>query len=216
MQSTKWSSLGALRRIVMSTGQVWNERYKTQDMYYGDKANDFLRVASGLISPQSQVLSLGEGEGRNALFLAHLGHQMTCIDASSVAQEKAQSLFARDQLSVDYQVLEIGPESFPQGQWDAVIAIWFHVPGETRALVHQNLSKLLKPGGIYICEGYTPAQMAHGTGGPKDLNLLYDPPTVQQELAISLELFQSTERFISEGVGHHGTSATLQIVARNV
>lgn len=203
------------KRVRMSTGDVWNERYKSQEKYYGEKENDFLRVVSGLIPPRSKVLSLGEGEGRNALFLARLGHQMSCFDASSVARDKTLALFEKEGLSVDYQVREIGPDNLPSGEWDAVVAIWFHIPRATRELIHQNLSKILKPGGLYICEAYTPAQIPHGTGGPKDLNLLYDPELVSREVQLNFELYQTTERFIHEGTGHYGPSATIQIVARN-
>lgn len=195
------------------TGALWDDLFKNQLDVYGTEPNDFVRLGAGLLKPGSRILSLGEGEGRNALHLLRLGHQVTCVDASAVARERALKSFARENFSAEYILMDLG-QSFPVGKWDAVISVWCHLPPTLRRAVHQKLSEWLCEGGLYIAEGYAPDQLRFGTGGPADLDLLYDPTQVRQEIPLHLEIFQKTERFVSEGQRHQGMSATLQIVGR--
>ena len=69
----------------------WDERYLGEEYVYGTEPNDFLRSVAGQL-PVGRVLCIGEGEGRNAAFLASLGHDVTALDASSVGLAKAARL----------------------------------------------------------------------------------------------------------------------------
>jgi len=96
-----------------------------------------------------------------------------------------------------------------------VINIFCHLPAPVRRKVHENLVHTLKKGGIFLMEAYTPEQLEYGTGGPQNIDLLYDPETIRKELT-ELELlhFEKKERNIVEGVGHDGPSSVLQVIAR--
>ena len=52
---------------------MWDERYRSDDYFYGTAPNDFLAAHVEAIPP-GPVLCLAEGEGRNAVFLAERGH----------------------------------------------------------------------------------------------------------------------------------------------
>ena len=195
------------------TGALWDDLFRNQVNVYGTEPNDFVRLAAGLLKPGSRILCLGEGEGRNALHLLRLGHQVTCVDASMVARDRALASFARENFSAEYFLMDLS-ERLPAGNWDAVVSVWCHLPAILRRKVHAKLSEWLSEGGIYLAEGYTPDQLRFGTGGPTDLELLYEPAQIRQEIPLHLEVFQKTERFVSEGQRHQGMSATLQIVGR--
>ncbi len=195
------------------TSALWDDLFRNQVNVYGTEPNDFVRLAAGLLKPGSRILCLGEGEGRNALHLLRLGHQVTCVDASMVARDRALTSFARENFSAEYLLMDLS-QTLPSGTWDAVVSVWCHLPTTLRREVHAKLSSWLSEGGIYVAEGYTPDQLRFATGGPVDLDLLYDPNQIRQEISLDLEIFQKTERFVSEGQRHQGVSATLQIVGR--
>ncbi|MDO9180804.1 MAG: hypothetical protein Q7U04_00280, partial [Bacteriovorax sp.] len=71
---------------------MWNDRYKSEEFFYGEAPNDFLKQVASSIPPKSKILCLAEGEGRNAVYLAILGHEVTAVDQSVVGLEKLQSL----------------------------------------------------------------------------------------------------------------------------
>ena len=70
---------------------MWNERYSSVTYAYGTEPNDFL-VAMFDKAPEGKVLCLAEGEGRNAIWLAQQGREVTAVDASEVGLEKARRL----------------------------------------------------------------------------------------------------------------------------
>lgn len=72
---------------------MWDERYSDPDYVYGTEPNTFLVSVSGHI-PRGQVLCLCEGEGRNGVYLAQEGCEVTAVDASAVGMQKAQQLAA--------------------------------------------------------------------------------------------------------------------------
>jgi SAM-dependent methyltransferase len=200
----------------------WDEKFRRFPDEYGIEPNDFLRLAAAQLPRGSSVLSLGEGEGRNALHLLKSGHSVTCVDFSAVARERALGYFEsarqRGQIPAackwEYLVLDLERE-LPAGHWDGVVAIWCHLPPVAREKVHRSLPVWLRKGGIYIAENYAPDQLKFKTGGPPEIELLHDPQILRQEIPISCEIFQKAERMINEGSRHQGMSATLQIVARN-
>ena len=74
----------------MNDAASWDTRYKMEEYAYGKKPNDFLEENVSVL-PKGEVLSLAEGEGRNAVFLAQQGFDVTAVDASRVGTEKARN-----------------------------------------------------------------------------------------------------------------------------
>jgi SAM-dependent methyltransferase len=192
----------------------WNERYAASGFFYGIEPNDFLKVCAPHLKPASRILSLGEGEGRNAAYLLGLGHELVCVDGSTVARDKALTLCEPYLSRLEYRV-----EDLSQSRWDetfdAVISIWCHLPSQLRKRVHASAVAALKPGGWFVLEAYRPEQIPLGTGGPKDIDMLLTPDVLQTELrGLNILLMQETLRHIEEGEGHKGRSATLQLLAQ--
>jgi hypothetical protein len=193
----------------------WDERYATDDYFYGTQPNDFLRAWCPEIRRGGDVLCLAEGEGRNAVFLAGQGFHPLAVDQSPVGLGKAAKLASAQGVHIDTVVADLAAYRIEAGRWDGIVSIWCHLPGALRAAVHRQVVAGLRAGGVFLLEAYTPAQLAYGTGGPKDADLLPTLAGLRKELA-GLEFVhaEERERVIHEGAGHDGLSAVVQVVAR--
>ncbi|MGI9536477.1 MAG: SAM-dependent methyltransferase [Desulfocapsaceae bacterium] len=192
---------------------MWNQRYSEPGFAYGTAPNDFLVASTVLLQPESEVLCLAEGEGRNAVYLATLGHRVTAVDSSAVGLEKAHSL-AQEQ-SVAIQTIEADLDDFiiNSGSFQAIVSIFCHLPPAVRTRLHQKVCKGLVPGGIFILEGFAQKQIEFDTGGPRNIDLLMDLEELKQELdQLELKHAIETERHIHEGEYHHGNGAIVQII----
>ncbi|WP_044407485.1 class I SAM-dependent methyltransferase [Thiomicrospira microaerophila] len=194
---------------------MWNEKYDRDDFLYGTEPNEFLRIASLVLPENANILSLAEGEGRNACYLAQQGHQVTAIDASEVGLEKAQILAEAQNVTITTQLADLNSYDMGTEQWDAIIAIFCHLAPRLRQKVAKQVIKALKPGGFYISEVYAKAQLQHNTGGPKDPDLLIDLVEIQQSMPqFNWIHAEQTEREILEGTGHTGIGWVSQVIAQ--
>jgi SAM-dependent methyltransferase len=198
---------------------MWDERYSDNDYVYGTEPNSFLASAIHRIrrnhSPihRGRVLSLGEGEGRNAVFLAEHGCVVTAVDASAVGLSKAEKLAKARGVVIkvihsDLAHLELAPNS-----WDAIISIFCHVPSQLRVELHRRVVASLRPGGVFVLEAYTPSQLALRTGGPRDEDMTMSLQQLQMELGgLTFEHAQELEREVVEGKFHTGRGAVVQLI----
>jgi SAM-dependent methyltransferase len=196
------------------TAQFWDERYAEPGFAYGTQPNDLVRESAAAFPP-GPVLCLADGEGRNGVFLAGLGHEVTAMDLSRVGLDKADQL-ARERrvhlvtVCADLESYEIAPEA-----WSGIVSVWVHLPSALRRRVHAACVAGLVPGGVFLLEAYAPRQIELGTGGPTDLDRFASLAALETELAgLEFEIAREVEREIDEGRYHHGRSATFQILAR--
>lgn len=191
---------------------MWDERYGRPGFAYGTEPNEFLAAVAARI-PVGATLSLGEGEGRNAAFLAGLGHRVTAVDQSEVGLAKARGLAAERGLSIATVRADLGEFAIAEGAWDGVVSIFCHLPRRIRAPLYAAAVRGLRPGGVFVLEAYTPAQLGRGTGGPREPDLLADLPTLREELAgLEFERAAALDRDVREGAFHTGVAAVVQIV----
>jgi SAM-dependent methyltransferase len=195
---------------------MWDQRYGQPGFAYGTEPNDFLAAnAERSIPAKGAVLSLAEGEGRNAVYLAKLGFRVTGVDGSRVGLEKAQALAKDRGVHIDTVVADLADYDLGTSRWDGIVSIWCHMPTAERAKLHERVVAALKPGGVFILEAYTPKQLEYTTGGPKAIDLLMPLATVREELAgLELVIGEEKLREVHEGTFHDGMSAVLQVVAR--
>lgn len=196
---------------------MWDERYDRPDYVYGTEPNDFLHQSLEAIPnrPGAKVLCLAEGEGRNAVFLAQNGCEVTAVDLSAVGLEKARALALQNGVSIETEVANLAEYDLGESKWDAVISIWCHVPAQLRVNLHQRVEKALKPGGVLVLESYHPDQLHFGTGGPPTADMMMSMDSLKAELA-NLEHHHlcETERHVSEGEFHFGQSAVVQLIGQ--
>lgn len=198
----------------MNPRQFWDERFGSESYAYGSEPNDFLRLQAGALPP-GDALCLAEGEGRNAVHLARLGHRVVAQDLSPVGLRKAQQLAASRGVAIRCECYDLQSFDPQANSFDLVVAIWMHLEPSLRAQVHRRAIKALRPGGWLILEAYRPEQLEFGTGGPPALELLISPEQLRAELSdLELQTLESTTRLISEGPYHQGMSAVVQAVGR--
>jgi len=192
---------------------MWDERYGKPGRAYGTAPNAFLvSVADRL--PKGRILSLGEGEGRNAVYLASRGYDVVGVDGSRVGLAKASELAAERGVSITTVLSDLGDYVIEPGAWDGIISIFCHLPKVLRERVHRDVVRGLTPGGVFVLEAYTPAQLHRHTGGPPTADLMMSLPQLERELdGLVFVHAQEVEREVVEGRSHTGLSAVVQVVA---
>lgn len=192
----------------------WEERYGATDAYvYGTEPNTFLRDQVDGLAP-GDVLCLADGEGRNGVYLAGLGHRVTSVDLTEAGMAKAARLAGERGVDLEAVVADLGEYDLGVDRWDLVVSIFAHCPPPVRARVHGALARALRPGGRLILEAYTPDQIGRGTGGPPVPELTMDLERLRRELT-GLDIGHAVEtvRPVVEGIGHTGDGAVVQVVA---
>ncbi len=195
------------------SSQFWDDRYRLDEYAYGREPNAFLRAEAHRIAP-GRVLCLAEGEGRNAVFLAGLGHRVTAVDFSIEGLRKAERLAREQNVEIATVHADLATYEPELDAFTGVVAIFAHLPPPVRKRVHGWIPRALVAGGVYILEAYTPAQLTFNTGGPRDPALLMTLAGLKEELApLTIDVGREVEREIHEGAFHGGRSATVQLVA---
>jgi len=194
--------------------EFWDERYAERFASYGTEPNDFVKAVAERL-PAGPVLCLAEGEGRNAVFLAQRGHDVTAVDLSPAGLANAQALAAERGVTLDTEQVDLAEYDPGVRQWASIVSIWAHVPPAIRAPLHARCVKALRPGGAFVLEAYTPRQLdCAGVGGPPRAELLMTAEGLREELAgLRFEICHEVEREVSEGRYHSGPSATVQVLA---
>lgn len=193
----------------------WDERYGEDGFAYGTVANSFLESQTRLLPPSSKILCLAEGEGRNAVHLATLGHAVTGVDSSSVGLQKAKELAASRGVEIETQIVDLAVYDIGESKWDAIVSIFCHLPPPLRKDVHKRVVRGLKPGGILLLEAYTPQQLKMKTGGPHSEALLMTLDQLRSDFdGLDIGIGQEVERDVVEGKYHTGSAAVVQLVAR--
>ena len=190
----------------------WDQRYGQTEYVYGKKPNDFLKSVVHEI-PKGRVLCLADGEGRNGVFLAVQGCNVTSVDHSSVGLHKALNLAAEHGVVLETVVVDLAEFTIQPNHWDGIVSIFCHLPPVVRGYIHQQVVSGLKVGGVFVLEAYTPQQLQYQTGGPPTAELTMELQTLQQELSgLEFKHGVELEREIQEGFLHQGRSAVVQLL----
>ncbi|MBO4206528.1 class I SAM-dependent methyltransferase [Micromonospora echinofusca] len=162
---------------------AWDARYAAApDLVWTGEPNRFVVAETGALPP-GRALDLAAGEGRNAVWLAGRGWQVTAVDFSPVAVERGRTL-ARDQgVEVTWEVADVLRYAPPAGAFDLVLIAYLHLPAADLATVLHRAGQALRPGGRLVVVGHDRANLRHGVGGPQDPALLHDPQTVAAALS---------------------------------
>lgn len=192
---------------------MWDERYAEDDYVYGTEPNDFLRAAVANV-PRGRALCLAEGEGRNAVFLAQQGFDVLAVDRSAVGLQKAQRLAEDRGVQIETLVADLADYAIEPDSWDLIVSIFCHLPADVRRRLHAEVVAGLRPGGVFILEAYTPAQLEWGTGGPPTAELMMTREALTEELdGLEFEEAVERERDVIEGRFHTGRGAVVQVLA---
>lgn len=194
----------------------WDERYSEPGFIYGTEPNEFLVSVAGQI-PKGPVLMLGDGEGRNGVYLASLGYDVVSVDQSTVALAKAQGLARERGVRIETRQADLREFVIESGTWAGIVSIFCHLPPAIRVPLHAAVVRGLRVGGVFVLEAYTPAQLGRGTGGPSAVDMLLSLDDLKRELA-GLDLVHGRElnREVREGAYHTGHASVVQCIAMKV
>lgn len=191
----------------------WNARYSAPEFAYGTEPNSFLKQHADLLL--DPVLSIAEGEGRNAVHLASQGLQVHAVDNSSVGLAKAAKLAADRNVHITTEVADLQDYAPEPNVYGGIVSIYAHLPSSIRTQLSPLLVQAMKPGGILILEAYSENQRGRGTGGPSDPDLLMTCDKIEREwVGLETILLQETEREVLEGKFHSGMASVIQYIGK--
>ncbi len=196
----------------------WSARYRDagEDYLFGTAPNRFLATQAERFGADMRVLSVADGEGRNAVWLAEQGCRVTATEISPVALEKAGKLARSRHVEVAWQQADILNWEWPVEAYDAVVGIFiqFATPAEQPRQIG-GMKQAVKPGGLLFLQGYTPKQLEFRTGGPSTADNLYTADLLREWFADwEIVFLHEHEDTIEEGTAHVGRSALIDLVAR--
>lgn len=190
--------------------EMWDQRYAGEEYVYGTLPNQFFKDKIEGINPGKLILP-AEGEGRNAVYAARLGWQVTAMDFSKEANKKALKLAAREGVSFTYTVDDFTKMDFGIELYDAAALIYAHIHPDHRQEVHKRIARSLKPGGYLILEAFNKNQINNSSGGPKSLEMLYSITMLLDDFK-DLDILHLEENnvVLDQGGFHQGDAAIIR------
>jgi cyclopropane fatty-acyl-phospholipid synthase-like methyltransferase len=196
----------------------WSERYRQagDDYLFGVAPSRFLESHRSLLSAGATALSIADGEGRNSVWLAEQGLSVRALEISPVALEKARKLARGRGVAVDFVQADVLAADWPAQTYDLVIGVFIQFVGpQERPILFARMKQATAPGRLLLLHGYTPRQLEYRTGGPSALENLYTKVLLEQEFAdFEILELREYEDMLTEGHGHKGRSAVIDLVAR--
>lgn len=195
---------------------MWEERFAREEYLFGKEPVPFLLKHAALFEAGQSVLSIAEGEGRNAVHLAKQGLDLTGVEFAPSAVAKAEKLAAEHGVSPTFIHSDLFAWDWPQDAFDITVGLFFQFTGpEQRDILWRNMRSATRAGGLVMIHGYTPEQLKHGTGGPPHVENMYTS-------ADFAEIFDGCDILVCEeyeaeqrsGSAHVGRSALIDFIAR--
>ena len=193
----------------------WNKRFQTDHYVYGKEPNVFLTEFQKKIKVSGEVLAIAEGEGRNAVYLAEQGMNVTTWDYAESGLKKTNRLAEDRGVTVSTKLVDLNDAKWEEDNWDGIVCIFGHFPRELRQSTLQGVKKAVKPGGYFLTEVYSYQQIPYESGGPKDVEFLYKPDEFLEVFADwRIVHFFMGEVVRNEGELHNGLAHVIQFVGQ--
>ncbi|ASW73225.1 methyltransferase [Chryseobacterium piperi] len=197
----------------------WNERYRNDEFAYGTEPNEYLKEQLEKI-PVGSILFPAEGEGRNAVFAAQLGWEVTAFDISTAGRSKALQLAEKKQITIDYHVGELQTLNFQKDQFDCLALIYAHFPADIKSSIHTMLDQYLRKGGYVIFEAFSKNHLEYiarneKIGGPKDIESLFSIEEIKADFPnYDVIKLKESEVELQEGLFHNGTGSVIRFIGK--
>lgn len=202
--------------------EIWDERYSSKDYVYGIEPNEFFKNALDTYRPQGKILMPAEGEGRNAVYAAKKGLDVTAFDISNEGKNKALKLATKERVSLRYEVGDFFDLPFINEQFDAVSLIFAHFPPPLLSTYHSKISELIKPDGMIFLEGFSTSHLEYQQeyphiGGPKNVEFLFSTESIREDFP-NFEIIQleEVEVELHEGKFHVGRGSVIRFVGKKI
>jgi len=191
--------------------EFWNKRYSSEDYAYGETPNEYVKQELSRLK-QGKIIFPAEGEGRNAVYAATRGWNVTAFDPSTEGKKKAEFLARKHNVGIDYHITDYEGCDFAKESFDCLVLVYAHMPPSLREMAHKKLTTFLKPGGKLILEGFSKKQIRNNTGGPRNIDFLFSEDELRSDFSdlSQLEILEK-EVFLDEGPFHQGTASVIRI-----
>lgn len=199
-------------------GQMWDEKFSREDYFYGFEPNVFIESQTNLLLPQGKILCLGEGEGRNATYLASKGFDVTALDASAIGMTKAIALASKRGVSFKIELLDL-EQWEPKESYDAVVTSYLHLEEPLRTDAFRKAFSSLNPQGYFIGEFFSINQIPRESGGPKKPSLLYTLASLESIFSIEgakIVYLEECDVPLDEGKGHQGDALVIRVIVQKL
>ena len=193
-----------------SVGEQWDQRYGMERYIYGTEPVEFLREQIDRL-PKGSALCLAAGEGRNAVYLAGQGYEVTAMDASPVGLEKAVALAEQRGVTISTEVGDLqGGYDMGVEQYDLITNFYYHDPS-----MIPDIMRALKPGGMFILQNFSIDQLDTNQFGPRNPDFLAKPNELLEHFAGYRMLhYEDTVVELDEGM-HQGPGAVVRLIVVN-
>lgn len=193
----------------------WNKRFQGEEYVYGTEPNAFVVDMQRRLSLSGRTLAIAEGEGRNAVYLAGHGHEVTVWDYAEAGLNKANKLAKEKGVKIAARLQDLQDAAWTPDQWDNIVCIFGHFPKELRLRTLRGVKEAVKAGGYFITEVYSTYQLPYKSGGPQEIDMLYEPEDILRNFADWRILhFFMGEVHRSEGALHQGLSHVIQFAGQ--
>lgn len=194
-------------------GNPWNERFGAEQYVYGEEPNKFIRSKISVLKACNKIVAFAEGEGRNAVFLAKNGHEVTAYDYALNGLSKTKALAERSNVNVNTEQKDLIHDEVPIEEFDGAIMVFGHFEKKEQKNVFDKLVSTVKPSGIVIMEVYSEDQIRYKTGGPKTIEMLYNPSDLLKwSHGYKILHFFYGEQERREGDLHTGMGHVIQLI----
>lgn len=160
---------------------IWDERHAAHDPIESPDPDPTLLAEVGSLPP-GLALDVACGDGRNAIWLASRGWQVTGVDFSRVALERAARSSGLAGVEVQWWQEDLLTWDPPAGRFDLVTVLFLHLPEAERRAVYRRVAAAVRPGGTLLVVGHDRTNLAEGQGGPQDPDVLFTPAEIAAEL----------------------------------
>jgi 2-polyprenyl-3-methyl-5-hydroxy-6-metoxy-1,4-benzoquinol methylase len=194
----------------------WNARYKEEIFAYGTKPNEFFKENIDKLSA-GKILLPAEGEGRNAVYAARKGWDVTAFDFSEEAKNKTLKFAQEHEVSLNYEVMNVVDFSTENAQFDVIGLFFAHFSAHLRHEFHQKVVQVIENSGYVIFEAFHKNQLNYSSGGPKDEAMLFSVEEVEKEFSgLKILLLEDKIIDLDEGLYHQGKGHVVRMIATKI
>ena len=195
----------------MSQQEFWNTKFSRDGFLYGLKPNTFIASKIKLFDKNSKVLCIGEGEGRNAIFFAKRGCDVTAVDASDIGLSKLRQRAKEEDLEIHTLCMDLNHWEV-KDKYDVIVASYLHMYKDEREELFKKIEESLNENAYFIGEFFSTKQVNYSSGGPRDEDLLYTIDDFKKSFSLCDKDIKEQITILDEGKGHQGEACVIRVI----
>lgn len=179
----------------------WDEKFGASEFLFTARPNQTVVAETTDLKP-GMALDVACGQGRNAVWLAEQGWNVTAVDFSRVGIDRARQLANARGVDVTYIEADVVTWQPPGQAFDLVLISYLQLPWDELKTVLHQAAKAVAPGGTLLIVGHDADNIERGYGGPPDPAVLYDAERIAAELtALDVDTAKQIDRVVETDIG---------------